>query len=116
MSTETTVTDTTDAAPKRDMLKELHGEWVKNGSKELTSKEAKELTGRLKNAIQEKDAAEKAFVSKQAALSDVWADLVRKCGKGRINIPGMGLVTPMSKGDTCFGRAEGGANVRTLGG
>jgi len=101
--------------PKSVLLNNLHAEFVKNGSKPTDPKTAKRMVDRLKAAKKARDAAEDAFAAAQKEESDAWADIIRARGKGRVEIPGLGVFIPMSRGTTVYGRQEGGSDTPTFG-
>jgi hypothetical protein len=103
------------AAEKSVLLNACHAEFVKNGSKPCDAKEAKRLVAALKSAKAARDAAEAAFIKAQKAESDAWSDIVRARGKGRVEIPGLGVFIPMSRGTTVYGRQEGSKDTPTFG-
>lgn len=116
MPTET-VTNGETAEPKSALLNDLHAEFLAatKAGRKVDAKAAKEMVANLKNAKKNRDAAEAAFVKAQKAESDAWADIIRARGKGRVEIPGLGVFIPMSRGTTVYGRQEGGGEVPTFG-
>lgn len=115
MATETVTTETTETKPA--VLNDLHQEYLANvkAGKKVDAKSAKDMVTRLKTAKKARDVAEAAFLKAQKEESDAWSDIIRARGKGRVEIPGLGVFIPMSRGQTVYGRQEGGGEVPTFG-
>lgn len=99
---------TADKTPSRKQA--LHDQWVAAGSSKPSKSDKKAFVTSYKALAAEKDKAEKALEKAQAAVSDLVSANIRAAGKGRLRIDGE-VYIPMSRGDTCYLRAEGGGEV-----
>lgn len=99
---------------KRNLLTELHAEFVKGGGKAPDGKVNKGLVDAWRKASDARDKAEAVFKAAAKSESDAVAALIRANGKGRVSIGG-DVYIPMSRGDTAYLRKEGGGEVRSIG-
>jgi hypothetical protein len=97
------------------LLAKLHEEWVKGGSKTADAKTAKNLVETWKVKSAARDKAEAAFRETQKEESEAVAAIIRARGKGRINIAGIGIFVPMSRGNTVYLRQEGAQDLPKFG-
>jgi len=97
------------------LLLKLHEEWVKNGSKQPDQKTAKALVDSWKAKSAARDKAEAAFREAQKEESETVAAIIRARGKGRLNISGVGIFVPMSRGNTVYLRQEGATDLPKFG-
>jgi hypothetical protein len=88
----------------------LHDQWVAAGSNKMNKSDKKAFVTEYKKLAAAKAAAEEALETAQSAVSDLVAGMIRGAGKGRLRIDGEVFV-PMSRGETCYLRAEGGGDV-----
>lgn len=100
--------------PKKGLLAELHKQWVLEGSKEPTEKQAKKLIADWKAIRKVREVAEKEFREVQQKESAAVRAIILARGKGRFKI-GSAVYTPMARGETCYLRAEGGKDVPSFG-
>jgi hypothetical protein len=98
-------------APSRKQA--LHDQWVAKGSPKAVKKDSLAFIAAYKKAAAAKVEAEAALEAAQAIVSDLVADFISARGKGRVNFDGETYV-PMSRGNTCYLRAEGGGEVEKL--
>jgi hypothetical protein len=97
------------------LLHKLHEQWVAGGSKNPDQKTAKALIENWKKASAARDEAESAFRAAQAAESAAVSAIISARGKGRINIAGVGIFVPMSRGNTVYLRQEGATDLPKFG-
>ena len=105
-------TPATPATPQ--LLAVLHAAWEADGKKAPNAKEAQTLVKAWEAASVARDKAEKVFTDAQKAESQACAAIVRARGKGRIKI-GDATYIPMSRGETCYFRKEGGEPIPAFG-
>jgi hypothetical protein len=97
-----------DKTPSRKQA--FHDQWVASGSPKMSKADKKAFVTAYKAAAAAKAKAEQALEEAQTAVSDLVGGMIRAAGKGRLRIDGE-VYIPMSRGETCYLRAEGGGEV-----
>ncbi len=97
-----------DKTPSRKQA--FHDQWVAAGSNKMNKSDKKAFVTAYKGLAAEKVKAEEVLEKAQGAVSELVGQMIQKAGKGRLRIDGE-VYIPMSRGTTCYLRAEGGGEV-----
>lgn len=93
---------------EKTALEKIHEEWVAKGSKRPSDKDIAQLKKAIAEAEKEVTEYEQAVAEARARRDKVHAKALAALGtKTKLDVPGVGILTPSGRGDRAFYKKQG---------